>query len=84
LSKILPNNCKFIHGSIRGVFSIGVGLGPAGVCDACLILHKNALNLRSYYFTGKNFLQRKRALRYIHPHTLYMGFTAGLEKKGLF
>jgi len=34
---------------------------------------------RSDYFTGKNyFTERKRALQYIHPHTLYVEFTFSL------
>jgi len=37
---------------------------------------------RSDYFTGKNILQRqKRALGYIYPHTLYVGFTVRVRAK---
>jgi len=39
-------------------------------------------NIRSDYFNGKNcFTESKRALRYIHSHTLYVGFTVRVEVK---
>jgi len=38
--------------------------------------------LRSDYFTGKNyFTEKKRALRSIHPHALYVGFTVRVGAK---
>jgi len=38
--------------------------------------------IRSDYFIGKNYITEiKRALRYIHPHILYVGFTVRVGAK---
>jgi len=36
---------------------------------------------RSDYFTEKNYFTEKKALRYIYPRTLYVGFTVRVGAK---
>jgi len=41
-----------------------------------------SIRIQSDYFTRKkNFTERKRALRYIHLHTLYVGFMVRVGHK---